>query len=633
MFVPASARVLDTRNGTGGYNGSLSANAWHAVQVTGVGDVPSTNVSAVSVMITVIGPSTGGNVYTASSACTGAPVVNSLIYDPAMGTTNVSGSAMTAVGSDGKINVRTTTDASVVVDVEGYFTAGDGTAAPGGFIPLAGARFVDTRNGTGLPSGKKAAGSSATITVGGLNGVPANAMAVSATVSVLNSSGTGAGYLTTGSDSTSLSTPFNYQAGINTSIGANIPLSDTGTFLLSVIAGPAVDVVVDVTGYYTAVAGTTGAFTPGAARVYDKRSASIMLAGNSVNTIPVAGIAGVPAAGAGISALAINIQSVKPAGGTAAGYLRLWPDDRSEPGVTQLNYPITNGYRSSLAIVQVGADGAIKLRVAGADALYVVLDVEGWYSNVLSPISNGQTITGRYATLQAGASGGSWVTYKYRSGLTASFANVPVANVVVPGTSTHPSAWPVTKTAGAFSAYTWDVPGTVGLSDQLVQVEACYGTSSIDPSPACSMPANVQLGVDGFQNAYATSDVGPGTVSELTGDYSVDATDADVSAYLGDLSVGRSLTTLSPTGEQAGPAGVFGPSWTASLNGPSLGDADFSVTDKSTQGVLNFTAADGSVKTYEATTPTVPIRPALSVSAMRLLTRQRSSWCQSVPSP
>lgn len=51
------ARILDTRNGTGGSAAPVGPGQPITVQVTGVGGVPSTGVSAVMLNLTATGPS------------------------------------------------------------------------------------------------------------------------------------------------------------------------------------------------------------------------------------------------------------------------------------------------------------------------------------------------------------------------------------------------------------------------------------------------------------------------------------------------------------------------------------------------------------------------------------------------
>jgi hypothetical protein len=120
--------------------------------------------------------------------------------------------------------------------------------------------------------------------------------------------------------------------------------------------------------------------------------------------------------------------------------------------------------------------------------------------------------------------------------------------VVVQGTTTRPGGWPVQKSGSpaVFPTYTWDAGATLHHGDELVQVQACYGSSATDPSPVCSMASTVQLATHAFGDSYATEAVGPGSLSLLTGDYQVSAADVSVPTYQGSLSIGRSLTTLAP---------------------------------------------------------------------------------------
>jgi len=608
LFVPLQQRIMDTRNGMGGYSTPMPANTWRTVPVAGVGTIPVSGVSAVQVTVTAVGPASQGEVFVAASSAISAPVP-ALIYGVPG---DISASTIVAVGADGKIKASAQTTVTLLIDVQGYYTSGAGTAA-GGYVPINPRRIADSRSTTtaganGLPvNGRLAKTTPYTVQVSGAaTGIPQGASAVFVSLVPISYDAT-SGRLTpwaTGDDKPNVS--LNFPGNTSTAIGAVVPLSANGSFDVafdSASAGGPISLVVDVVGYFTASDAAAGAFTPAATRVLDTRTApNVPVAGNATVMVPVAGINGVPAAGAGISAVAVGITEIHT--GSNAGDVRMWNADRPEPVPTVVNYPAGASIRNDLVVVATSADGKVKIHNRGADPIDVVLDVFGWYSNVAAPIQNGQSTTAQRVTLQAGKSGGPWVSYQYRTGTTSAFAAVPVANVTVPGTGTHPAGWPVGKNgSGSFDPYTWDMAGTVGNTDQLVQVQACYGTTATDPSPVCSMPSNVQLGVDGFQNAYATTDLGPGTLSELTGDYRVSATDVDQGSYQGSMTVGRSLTTLAPADEQTGPAGVFGPGWTASLaSSDGTGDADLSVVDHSADGYLIFNAADGSASAYQAST-------------------------------
>jgi len=205
--------------------------------------------------------------------------------------------------------------------------------------------------------------------------------------------------------------------------------------------------------------------------------------------------------------------------------------------------------------------------------------------------------TQRTVTLAAsGPSSTPYVSYQSRRGSTAAWANVPFADLTTPTGGAGPSAWPVPIA----SSWVWNVVSTHGNTDGLIQAQACLYTSTNDPAPVCqAVPVGFQIAVHAFGASYATSPAGPGTVSLLTGDYSVTSTDASAGTHKGDLSISRSFTTLTPTGETAGATGVFGPGWTASLTGPAAGAGDQGFTDSSAAGYLTLTGADGAVAVYQ----------------------------------
>lgn len=106
---------------------------------------------------------------------------------------SISASLIVALASDGKIGVWAQTSVTLLVHVQGYYTAGNGTPAPGGYVSVNPARLVDTRIGTGLPQAKLALSSTTAIPVGGLGNVPADASAVFVMLTAISTSTT-AGY-------------------------------------------------------------------------------------------------------------------------------------------------------------------------------------------------------------------------------------------------------------------------------------------------------------------------------------------------------------------------------------------------------------------------------------------------------
>lgn len=149
-FVPLSpSRLLDTRS-TG-----VPVRPGTAVPVVVVGrsGVPASGVGAVVVNLTAVSPGAAGYV-TAYASGAAVPVVSNLNY--ATGQT-VANQAVVQVGSGGRIDVKTSAAAHLLVDVVGYSRSGEA------FVPVAPRRVLDTRSSTPVTGG-----TARTVSIGGL---------------------------------------------------------------------------------------------------------------------------------------------------------------------------------------------------------------------------------------------------------------------------------------------------------------------------------------------------------------------------------------------------------------------------------------------------------------------------------
>lgn len=374
LFVPATGRLLDTRNGTGGFSTPMPAGGVRTVTAAGRAGIPDSGVSAVALTLTVVGASTVGAVSVAPGDVA-TPSGAALVFNPG---DSISNTALVALHADGTLHVLADHAVNLIIDLQGYFTAGSATA-PGGFVAVNQARLADTRSGTGAPAAKVSTGAAVTVQAGGLAGVPADASAVYANITVLNQ--TAIGYLRTYAAGQPAPTTGALDFDDSTTAqSVAIPLSPDGRFTVLVGAGGPVDLAIDIQGYFTAAA-TNATFTPGAVHLLDTRVAPVRtLAGNSVTTLSVAGVSGIPAVADGLGAVALNLRTVHAAG-AAGGYLRLWPSDRAEPATSNVNYTADNVYRTDLAIVAPGADGGITIRNGGSAPVDLVVDVEGWFAD------------------------------------------------------------------------------------------------------------------------------------------------------------------------------------------------------------------------------------------------------------
>lgn len=257
-----------------------------------------------------------------------------------------------------------------------------GQAAAARFVPLSPTRVLDTRTaGSPVPDDGTIA-----LQVGGVAGVPTDAVAVALNLTATES--TGPGFVTVYPAGGSLPLVSNLNltgAGQTVANAAVVSLGDGGGLMLH--AQRATHLVVDVSGYFVAAPGgaTEGRFTSlGPARVLDTRNGT----GAPVGPVPadgtlkvqVTGRANVPAAG--VSAVVLNLTATDAA---AAGFVTAWPADQPRPLASNLNLPGAGSTVPNLVIVPVSATGQVAMYVQSTS--HLVADVAGWFTDTSAPSS------------------------------------------------------------------------------------------------------------------------------------------------------------------------------------------------------------------------------------------------------
>lgn len=447
VFVPATGRILDTQTGTGGYSTPMPSGTYRTIKVAGLAGLPDDgSVGAVSLNATVAGSSGAGTLFGRPDADSGRTTM--LIYSGVRGEFT-SNSATVAVGADGTIQVMTENNARLILDVQGYYTANtDGTAA-GGFVPVV-KRLVDTRSGAGAPKAAIAPGKSINVQITGATGIPAGASSVVVNMIAINATDSD-GYLTP--YATGGSKPQNalhYAPSVTTAAQAQVPLSAEGRITIANGSATA-NLVVDVQGYFTAVGANGAAFTPSYGRAYDSRAAgNTALAKNETRSIQIAGKAGVPVMGSGITAVTLTLIV---AHGGSAGYAQAYADGASNPGATAINFQ-ADDIRTNTVTVALGANGKIALRNI-AEATNYVIDVQGWYTNPRTP-----TIA-----CNAPYSAGSWVGPANDEGatctLTAPAASTSTETLEVSVNGIPSETFVPSETSA--STFTYNLSGLSGL--------------------------------------------------------------------------------------------------------------------------------------------------------------------------
>jgi hypothetical protein len=397
-FIPVQGRLVSTAVPTGvPLKAPLAPSTPQTVQVTGAAGVPSSNVSAVLLTLTATDPTVAGELSAGASSSTLSGVMH---YNVGSGSVT-SNSGVVSVSTSGQIVIEATSTTNVNVDVQGYYTMGNGVAAAGGYTPVPEARIVDTVNGFGLPATTIGSGQTVSVQATGNGGVPTGSQAVFINFQVDNTNST-AGYINPYATSTTSrpSVALNFPGVPYTSIGAIVPLDASGKFDLYLSAGNTVNLMADVEGYFTA-GSTNGTFTSAVGNIFDTRIAPHVAAkpGQTI-TVPVAGTNGLPATSDGFSSAVVNVTEID--GGTSGGYARAYADGTTEPaGVATVTFG--GGTHTDLATIPVGLDGAIEVHNVSADTVNYVVDIEGFYQNTSSTMcaNDTDTIQGEAASTSA----------------------------------------------------------------------------------------------------------------------------------------------------------------------------------------------------------------------------------------
>jgi hypothetical protein len=239
-LVPA--RLLDTRDGTGGRNTPLGAGQSFDLQVTGRGGV-ATNATAVVLNVTVTQPTAASYVTVWPTGST-RPTASSVNMVAGQTVPNM---VIAKLGTGGKVSLFNFAGSShVIVDVLGAFRP----IGSGQYVAVSPSRMLDTRDGTGAakaPVGQTPLNVSLT----GRNGVPDNGVSA-VLLNVTAVSPTQSTYVTVYPGGSARPTASN----LNVVAGQVIPnmvvarLGPGGEVLFYNNSGT-VDLVADVVGYFT----------------------------------------------------------------------------------------------------------------------------------------------------------------------------------------------------------------------------------------------------------------------------------------------------------------------------------------------------------------------------------------------
>ena len=423
VYVPLTPeRICDTRPenpsgltgsaaqcGAGGFGRTLTTGGVLNFGVTGEFGVPSTDVSAVVLNVTAVSPAAAGY-FTLFPAGQATPLASNLNFLRGQIVPNL---VEVGVGAGGDVSLLSSAPADAVIDLEGYVTTTAQSGA-GLYNALASpARICDTRGSNpsflsggdtqcnpdtapGSPDNLVGPSNPITVTVAGNGGVPATGVSA-AVLNVTVTNPQAAGYVTAfpAGEAQPGASDVNYLAGQTVANRLIVPVNSDGQITL--IAAADTDVIVDVSGYYTATGGTTGSeFTPELApvRICDTRgsdpseltapysqcntdtasgSPNNPLGASTSISVQAMGLGDIPS---GAAAVVLNMTAIAP---TASTYLAVYPGG-TIPTTSDINPPIGSTV-PNLVVATLTGGGAFSVFNAGGQT-NVVIDVAGWYSPV-----------------------------------------------------------------------------------------------------------------------------------------------------------------------------------------------------------------------------------------------------------
>ncbi len=374
------ARILDTRDGTGGFSQPIGPGQSIDVQVAGVGGVPASGVSSVVFNATAVDP-TAATYLTVWPAGITRPVISNVNVRASETRPNL---VTVALGVGGKVSLYNNGGLThAIFDVVGFYSDASGPAGSR-FHPSDPFRLFDTRGGTGgVPAAAISAGGMLNVQVIGRGPVPITGV-TAVVLNVTVTAPTSPGYLTVFPSDVTMPKASNLNFVPNETVPnlvtVRVPVGGVISFFNS---GGTTHVLADVVGYYdTQRVGDSGRFvavTP--TRALDSRPSKSAIPPDHYFVLTVSGYDGIPANASGA---VLNVTATNT---TAAGYLTIFPDDNCKiPLVSNLNFQsgdsVANQVITRLSLKaecsEADTAGAIGVYNSGGNT-DVIIDVFGYF--------------------------------------------------------------------------------------------------------------------------------------------------------------------------------------------------------------------------------------------------------------
>jgi hypothetical protein len=373
-YVPIDPlRVVDSRIPLG-VSGIFNASAPRTFQVAGVGTIPAGAI-AVTGNVTVVGQTAAGYVSITTTA-TSTPRSSTLNFPSGDTRANNLTASLASNGTLAAVyKAAAGKKAHVIFDVTGYFLPGTTKAVYNTVTPV---RVLDTRTPIGL-AGRFVSGIPRQLTVGGVGAIPANAVAITANLTVVGQTKGGFVSVTPTSVANPTTSNLNFPTGDVRANGLTAKLTAGKLWLVyRAAAGAQTHLILDVTGYYLAAGAGLAFFPLDPGRIMDTRSTVLtgltgLFSASVPRTLDTDGHWGVPA---GAAAVTGNLTVVSQ---TAAGYVSITPTPLVNPTTSTLNFPLGDTRANGVTVPLNGGNMSLVYKAGSGKKTHLILDVTGYF--------------------------------------------------------------------------------------------------------------------------------------------------------------------------------------------------------------------------------------------------------------
>ncbi|MFJ8861226.1 N-acetylmuramoyl-L-alanine amidase [Streptomyces sp. NPDC102451] len=250
--------------------------------------------------------------------------------------------------------------------------------SPKTFVPVTPQRVMDTRAGLGVPKAPVGADGVVTLQVTGTNGIPATGVgAVVLNVTATNVTGA-TSYVSVYPDGTTRTSASN----LNLVKGQTAP----NLVIVPVVNGKVnfynrsgtLDLIADITGYFTSVGEGSTHVNLGPKRLMDTRTGlgapKAPVGADGVVTLQVAGVDGVPAQG--VTAVVLNVTATNVTGATS--YVSVYPDGTERTSASNLN--LVKGQTAPNLVIVPVVNGKVNF-YNRSGTLDLIADITGYFAS------------------------------------------------------------------------------------------------------------------------------------------------------------------------------------------------------------------------------------------------------------